>query len=361
MHDIFLEHMRSALFLGAGASCFVSHPTTKELLNMVKKNIQNSNISEHGKGFILEFLRSESELDDIEKVYDCINHVLDGRNHYSRYILNNMTYVRNGVGINYPDMVDALEETKMVIRDVLLDSFNIESSNIRKIKAVYNEIWSVMQTRGSSAFQIITTNYDQVIERYCDADWELVNGFHFAPNLQPNYWNNNWRPSTDKQSLHLVKLHGSITWQRDEGRIRQADVPGIRNSDNDIMIMPTLGSKDYKKSPFNELKEQFEKILNNIDVLVVIGFSYRDPEINEMINKRVKDGMVVISISPEPDQVREISGHDGQSVKIRGMGFSRFGPRMFAYKKKFDLDTLNDICNAIKIIYQKLPIIRNSA
>ena len=346
--------MKSALFLGAGASRFVSHPTTKELLTIMNEHIRNSNMAEDEKIFVLELLRLDPDLNDIEKVYDCINYMIDVGKHNSRYIVNRMEYRMGNVRMNYQQIVSAFKTTKSIIRNVLLTSFSIEPEKIPEIKAMYDGIWSIIQGNGSNAFQIITTNYDQVIERYCDEDWELVNGFHLAPNLQPNYWNNKWHPSTDKQSLHLVKLHGSIAWQKDGGRIRQADVPGIRNSNDDIMILPTLGSKDYKKPPFYELRERFEKILNDIEVLVIIGFSYRDPEINEMINKRMRKGMIVISISPEPNQVREISERDGKPVKIQGLPFSRFGAGIFAYEKEFSPNTLEDICNAINAIYKEL-------
>ena len=350
--------MKSALFLGAGASRFVSHPTTKELLNIMNERIRDSSMDETEKTFVLGLLRLEPDLNDIEKVYDCINHMIDVGHHNSRYIINNMGYQREGISMNYQKIVRTLETTKSVIRNVLLTSFSIEPEKIPEIKAMYDRIWSVIQGNGSNAFQIITTNYDQVIEHYCDEDWELVNGFHLAPNLQPNYWNNKWHPSTDKQSLHLVKLHGSIAWQKDGGGIRQADVPGIRNSNDDIMILPTLGSKDYKKPPFYELRERFEKILNDIEVLVIIGFSYRDPEINEMISKRMRKGMTVISISPEPNQVREISEYDGKPVKIQGLPFSKFGAGIFAYEKEFIPNTLDDICNAINVVYKVLQNIR---
>ena len=324
---------------------------------MMKEHIQNSDMNNHEKKLILD-LSSEPELDDIEKIYDCINRTIDVGGHYSRFITNYMNYSKNNVNMGYQNVIKTLETTKLIIRNILLESFKIESVIIPEIKAMYDRIWSVIQGNGSNTFQIITTNYDQVIEHYCDENWELVNGFNFASNSQHHYWKNKWEPSTNKQSLHLIKLHGSTAWQKYDNKIIQMPAPGIRNSDDDIMILPTLGPKDYKETPFSELKEQFEKILTNIDVLIIIGFSYRDPEINETIRKQMRRGMIVISISPEADQVGEISKYDGESVKIQGLPFTRFGGGIFACKKEFNPKSLDDICNAINVIFKDRQNVR---
>ena len=247
---------------------------------MMKERIQNSDMNNREKKLILD-ITSEPELDDIEKIYDCINRTIDVGGHYSRFITNYMNYSKNNVNMNYQDIVKTFKTTKSIIRNLLLASFKIESVMVPEIKAMYDEIWSVIQGNGSNTFQIITTNYDQVIEHYCDENWELVYGFNFASNSQPHYWKNKWAPSTNKQSLHLIKLHGSTAWQKHDNKIIQMIAPGIRDSGDDIMILPTLGPKDYKETPFSELKEQFEKILVNIDVLIIIGFLNRDPEINK--------------------------------------------------------------------------------
>ena len=349
--------MKSALFLGAGASRFVSHPTTKELLDKVQERVQNSEMQVNKRRFVLELLK-EPELDDIEKVYDCIIHTIEIGNYYSRIIANRMQYISNS-NIDYKTIVEALNDLRSIIRDTLLDSFEIELKKNEEIKKMYDGIWSIMQGNGSNVFQIITTNYDQVIERYCDESWEFVNGFNFPPNLQPKYWSNKWDSNTDKPHLYLIKLHGSIAWQRESGGIRQADVTGRRNSNDDIMILPTLGPKYYEESPFRELRDCFKEILSGISVLVVIGFSYRDPEINEIIKSRQKGGMVVVSVSPEPDQVSKISDLNGESIKIGGLQFSKFGANIFAYEKEFDPKTLNDIRNALNAIYKELRDIRN--
>ena len=349
--------MRSALFLGAGASHFVSHPTTKELLNEVQKRVQNLDMQENKRRFVQQLLK-EPELDDIEKVYDCIIHTIEIGNYYSSIIANQMRYILN-IDIDYKTIVETLKELRFIIRDTLLDSFKIELKDMGEIKKMYDGIWSIMQGSGSSVFQIITTNYDQVIERYCDEDWELVNGFRFTTNLQLNDWRNKWGSDTDKPHLYLVKLHGSIAWQRESGKIVQTDVTGRRTSDDDIMILPTLGPKYYEKSPFRELRDRFKEILSDIDVLVVIGFSYRDPEINGIIKNRLKGGMVVVSVSPEPDQIKAISDISSESVKIKGLPFSKFGANVFAYKKEFGPKTLDDIRNALNVIYKERRDIRN--
>ena len=331
--------MKSTLFLGAGASCFASHPTTKVLLEKVQKKIEET-MKEDKQQFVKKFLE-EPELDDIEKVYDCVNKIIMLDKPYSSVIAHKMNYC-NDVQIDYPNMVEALNELKSIIRDVLLESFQPEHKKNHEIKKVYDIMWSIIQNHGSTAFQIITTNYDLVLDQYCDANWELVDSFNHAINAQPRYWKNTWEPHTGKPALYLVRLHGSISWQKNENEILHASMPGIRAYESDVMILPTLGPKDYNH-PFDKLKYRFIEILDDTDLLIVVGFSYRDPEINKIIKSRLSEGMQIISISPEPEQLREISNQDKENITIGGLPFSKFGASVFAYKTEFGPKTVNDI------------------
>ncbi|MCE2509302.1 MAG: hypothetical protein J4G04_08470 [Nitrosopumilaceae archaeon] len=44
----------------------------------------------------------------------------------------------------------------------------------------------------------------------------------------------------------------------------------------DILVAPTLEAKDYGDEPFPQLFKQCDAILSRTDVLVAIGYSFRD-------------------------------------------------------------------------------------
>ena len=312
------------------------------------------------KRFIIE-LSNKPDFDDVEKLYDCIDQTINIKKNYSRVIVSNMQYQSPNFHIGYSEIVDGLEELKSIIRRILLDSFRLKPESVSIVREVYDSLWSAMKDSGSDAFQILTTNYDLVIERYCDeAGWELVNGFIPTISGLQRRWSEKWSPDTDKP-LYLTKLHGSVSWQKESnsGEVIEIGAPGIRIADDDVLILPTIGPKEYVKTPFLPLISHFQEVLSAIDVLVVIGFSYRDTVINEIIRNQLDKGMVLISISPTPDDILRIFPGINQTVESRigNFLFKRTRVRVFAYEKEFGPNTIDDICNALTAIYRKPRLI----
>ena len=307
--------MKSILFLGAGASKFVSHPTTKDLLEQVEKQIETE-IPDESKLFIKNLL-SERSLDDVEKLYDVIDYITNLEKHPNGNIANNMYYKISNDFISYEQMVVGLEKLKSIIREILLNAFTIDNESLDTIKIMYDKVWHVMQNNGSDKFQVVTTNYDKVIERYCEkSNFEIIDGFSPTLNGDSRIWSDKWEPKTDKPTLYLSKLHGSITWQNENDSIIDMKIPGRRDEKDDFMILPTLGPKDYSRSPFYQIMNRFKEILSSTDMLIVIGFSYRDPQISEIIKQRLSEGMTLISISPTPSEMNNISERNDTPIDM---------------------------------------------
>lgn len=132
-----------------------------------------SNIREESSGPVdndestrLNFLDQiihDQQLDDIEKVYSCIDRILDSYQEYSSAVLDNMTH---GFGMQFPDMLDAFRILKRVIRETMLECFDVKGDSVEDIKKLYGSLLeAVGDTSGS--VDIITTNYDNIIETYC--------------------------------------------------------------------------------------------------------------------------------------------------------------------------------------------------
>lgn len=349
--------MKLTLFLGAGASAFISHPTTVELLDRVQKRVDLNMPTEQKK--FTENLFLASDLEDVEKLYDSIDNIINLKDHITNTITDKIYYDAPNGPIRYEIIVYELEKLKSTIREILLSAFKISTENLGKIPIMYNRVLSAMYAQ-TDDIRVITTNYDKVIERYCERhqNLELVDGFNPTPNADGRVWNGTWEPKTNKRCLYLTKLHGSITWQKDNNTIIDQKTPGIRDIDDDIMIFPTLGPKNYSEFPFPELMNNFEKTLNDTDVLIVIGFSYRDPQINELIIRRLADGMKLVSISPTPEDMNRMLATKGEpdDIIIEDFAFKHFkhlGAHAFAYGQKFDINTIDEICIAINAFWNK--------
>jgi NAD-dependent SIR2 family protein deacetylase len=137
---------------------------------------------------------------------------------------------------------------------------------------------------------IFTLNYDLLVETaLTNAGRSFVNGFK----------DGSWNPSVygSNTDLCLFKLHGSLDWIDDEvygicslkfGRHPKAE-------DFEILKPPLLifgtDSKLTGKDPFLTLVHAFSSGLLKAKVLVVIGYSFSDSYINEIIAQRLRENL----------------------------------------------------------------------
>ena len=186
---------------------------------------------------------------------------------------------------------------------------------------------------------------------------EVVNGFRHLEDLV-NEWADVWKRNEDKHSLYLTKLHGSIHWHKDDGVIMETGATARRDAENDVMIAPTEGIKRYDGEPFSKLMGRFVDVMQDTDVLLVIGFSYRDDEIVRIIKNRLAEGMILISISKDAaSDIRRVASED---IKIReisaSMGLSSVANSgIILCEQSFGPDTIGDVAIALTRAYELVP------
>lgn len=273
---------------------------------------------------------------DVEKLYDGIDRMLLLRDDTSS--IRPIFIGLEGNNNEFKSTLKALESVRLVIRDVLLESFDIKSDTHNRIVQMYDMVRSVTNNGKTGEFLVFTTNYDTVLEKYCDkSSLGVVNGFE--PEGRGTFvWADKW--STDTAAyMHLIKLHGSIFWHKNaDGHVVETGAVASRDADHDIMIAPTEGKKDYSKEPFRSLVNHFRKEIGEVDVLLVIGFSYRDPVLVDIIKDRVKDGMALISISLEvdaEDDITRVSNDKIETVDINGHTLKTVGERIVLVEQEF--------------------------
>lgn len=146
--------------------------------------------------------------------------------------------------------------------------------------------------------QIFTTNYDTLFEEAGNkAGFVIIDGFSFT---QPREFSGKWfdldivnrektrlkqEESFIQKVFHLYKLHGSLTWERKEDKIRQKD-----NPTNPLMIYPS--SEKYESSyeqPYFEMMSRFQQALRKEEtLLIIIGFSLADKHLKNVILEAVE-------------------------------------------------------------------------
>ena len=171
----------------------------------------------------------------------------------------------------------------------------------------------------SSPLSFFTLNYDLVFEKHFnkDAVTLLYNGF-----LNGSF--SGFHSSLIQQNrINYYKLHGSINWERDEsGLIKESfnysDDDGlinlkdtkdamnklkvsefVQNSIGNPHIIFGQGGKFLSVDPFISLLYNFKELLNEKDIFFVIGYSFFDPYINNMLleglSKDVSRLMIVVN------------------------------------------------------------------
>lgn len=98
----------------------------------------------------------------------------------------------------------------------------------------------------------------------------------------------------DSKSVNLYKLHGSVSWERVPKELigargmlpfdRIRELPGGEEPRLPSVIFGA-GNKLVAGGPYLDLLRRFEQALEDVGVLMVVGYSFRDDHVNAVITK----------------------------------------------------------------------------
>lgn len=187
------------------------------------------------------------------------------------------------------ELADQLKERTTNLERFIKELILRHYSRIDSAKAyrLYTPLFDlIQQCTGVSHIPVFTTNYDAAIEEFVqipEANVGLVDGFT-RPRVGQRDWTGQFKlgESAGLQIL-LFKLHGSVYWiEPDPGKIYSVD--GLSSADlgylgRDMLIYPGLLKEIILEEPFRTLYKYFREYLRQAYVLVVLGYSFRDPGI----------------------------------------------------------------------------------
>ena len=184
--------------------------------------------------------------------------------------------------------------SKSKIFELIVENTSYEyDNNCLKHSTFINTVSHLVRT--PSKLTIVTTNYDTLIEDAADSiEYTVMDGFSFSHRPYFNSDMFEWNLVKDieniktreleykKNIINLLKLHGSLTWERDTKGIRRKEKADVSNP---IMIFPS--SNKYMQSyqePYFELFTKFQELLKRSNTLLITtGFSFADNHISQMI------------------------------------------------------------------------------
>lgn len=207
------------------------------------------------------------------------------------------------------DIKTNIELYNKLIRKVethIFDSINIgfDSEDAQKVLSYYKTFYQklALRSKDNSRIRVFTTNNDLFNETALDAlNIHYINGFggglrkFFNPALFNYTWSKRMDTSIDKYEpaedmVYLYKIHGSVNWRETEklenNYFEIEEIYPAQMGDKDVVLIYPTPTKQDKSlgSPYVDLFREFQhKLLEPHSVLFVIGYSFSDRHVNEII------------------------------------------------------------------------------
>lgn len=289
---------RVGLFFGAGASVIAGLPTTEDIG-------KKFNLFHDAYDWISKSLASY----DVEEILEIYQKAVDqGRELMSiNEFLARLTFpTRNKKNIlinqSFTEVISYMDNTIKNIFSNILPIFDIEKlvgGHVSNYRGLFDSLKQIQNNTN-----IYTTNYDYVIKKFVEfynLDYEYNSGVDIEHDFIVK------TPKTvqhlflsEKHRLDLYRLHGSIKWSKSDDSDKIYEISKTNSQISNYAAVPPILGKSLKNDyPFLlPIFNEYESEIMEDDVLIIIGFSFRDDDIRKVIKKRIKANKDVIIISP---------------------------------------------------------------
>jgi hypothetical protein len=319
------------LFLGAGSSTSFNVPTMGTFVDDIAKSLQGVNPvwSEEIKSMKRRLVRRNIK-PDIEIIMTALS-ILSDSEETGSYKLPFLAMTETNI-VPRHELSELLNSVKEQIYKRCL------ASNIDKATRAYDKLFKALQDIGHAEFitvngkkierlqstgfsynserhqsivdKIFTTNYDPIIEASIrNMNRSYSDGFYVDDQGDLSF-QNQWDQQKDYE---LIKLHGSLDYYSKDSRksVKYAldSISPNRNIYGEnlerMMILP-IGEKYVTRSPYIDLLNKLRVELFKEEVVVAIGYSFRDIPINNALEERVamdEPHFQMFVVAPDSDQI----------------------------------------------------------
>jgi len=241
-----------------------------------------------------------------------------------------------------PELERKGERLKQAIAVVLEDSLSPTTSNghsgRRPTPCVYHE--ALVRDHLAPSDNLITFNYDCVLDYALRSEgskkWNARHGYGFRLGTRGyKAWQPRLPAMTNKPTVHLYKLHGSLHFQeRQKGIVQLKQRPYTKqNGSPRFTILPPESAKAYEKGIFPELWAGAASAIHSAHRIVVIGYSLPLPDLHStaLLRTSVRTGKLTSLVIVNPDKEAR---HRIRSVLQRGLS-PQTRVMSFDYLKEF--------------------------
>lgn len=299
------------IFAGAGASKSVApdfYPTTVEFFDGLPASIKKNRLFSIVEAYIRE--SSGDEPIDIELIlwrlqeFKIFCSQVTDQSSLSGWMLAGSKLV-NALGLNSNHNIGQLTSITTTASGQLTNLINEINACVYELysklpsKEQLDNTWTPLfesLSKIGHKIEVVTTNYDMVIEAALDTNKVADNGWRgsIIRSLDTELWAED--STRTKQGL-LTKLHGSVNWTRDENQIYVSDPLFKGSHESHVIIYP--GFKGRPSEPtFQLFHNHLRKALESSVAVIFIGFAFRDDYINEICERSITTQTIISVINP---------------------------------------------------------------
>lgn len=253
-------------------------------------------------------------------------------------------------GLKWPDIIAVAKQLKNTIVDEVYREYAFRPKTIQDCQNAYERLFMIVRDFIGQNLDIITVNYDRVIEEVCASliEVSLIDGFTSKKGTAIRQWDPRVFNSSEavlsgsasKLALRLYKLHGSLDWRiAYDKKINSVGVEGKcdgtgRYTEN-LLIYPT--EECPKGEHYDTLLKGFANSLRKATVVIVIGYSFRDASINVKLVEFVKQDPARRLIVISPDASKDVHYQFGARTLS-----SQTDKRILRVNREFPTDDMFD-------------------
>lgn len=315
---------RALVFAGAGASRAVSgekYPTTKEFFERLPATISEAELFKQVRTYLRRNSGASTTL-DIEQVLwvlrelDSQARAVKDPEQLFGWLLreNRLAKVLATSGDRHTYFKEAADQllqrtSNLVgrINECVYDLYATEPT-VEELEENWFALLRGLLEIECPSIDIVTTNYDLVLENalsllrqnglgVCDLGW----AGDVSRRLELEKWTNpdTGRGGASSSSVGLLtKLHGSVNWRRAGTDILISDPLYKGSHEKHAIIYPGFKGRP-KEEPFIAFHEYFARALSHADVIIFIGFAFRDEYIEDLCSRWIPSSARVFSVNPD--------------------------------------------------------------
>jgi|GEM_PF-5616402 len=155
---------------------------------------------------------------------------------------------------------------------------------------------------------VITFNYDCLIDAslrdVAKRKWDPATGYGVEASGSLDAWTDHTgKGRFPVKRLSLLKLHGSMNWQVEDGRLHLLPDAYSPRSEDDLCIVPPLWQKSFDDPPFHDVWLAAREQLTATKALLVIGYSLplTDVYTQAMLRIDVQKLDFLLIANPDPE------------------------------------------------------------